>query len=109
MSDPQTRAARRVGMAELDLELSGRSAHELDEDGGRMTRGTPNQVRTGGGGQATPDDLPDAPVPWERSDARSMTPAEHGEHATPGDQPRSVSKATPERSMTDLDKESGPD
>jgi hypothetical protein len=119
MSDPETRAARRIGMAELDLGLSGRGTTSLDEDGRPVTpenemvepadqedlefretggsagpettdpdRGptplvapeeraeTVDQVRTGGGGQATPDDLPDAPVPWQRSDARPMEPAE---------------------------------
>lgn len=40
---------------------------------------TNDQVRTGGGGQATPKHLPDAPVPWERSDAVPMRPAEEGD------------------------------
>ena len=42
-----------------------------------------DQVRTGGGGQATPKDLPDAPVPWQRSDAKSMRPAEDGSDLEP--------------------------
>jgi hypothetical protein len=44
-----------------------------------------DQVRSGGGGQATPKDLPDAPVPWERSDAVPMRPAEEGNRATAQD------------------------
>lgn len=40
-----------------------------------------DQVRTGGGGQATPKHLPDAPVPWQRSDAVPMRPAEEGDEA----------------------------
>jgi hypothetical protein len=107
MSDPETRAARRVGMAELDLELSGRDAPKRDQGGPPISRETPNQVRTGGGGQATPDDLPDAPVPWERSDARSMIPAEHSDHERPNGQRRPSPDASPERSMDDPDKGTG--
>ena len=44
-----------------------------------------DQVRSGGGGQATPKNLPDAPVPWERSDAVPMRPAEDGDRATAHD------------------------
>ena len=36
------------------------------------------QRQSRGGTELDPKHLPDAPVPWERSDARSMRPAEEG-------------------------------
>jgi hypothetical protein len=96
-------------MAELGPELSGRDAPKIDEEGGSITREIPNQVRTGGGGQATPDDLPDAPVPWERSDATPMTPAEHSWHGRSNDERGPRPNTSSERSMTDQDKGTGPD